>query len=300
MIRPLLAFAIATLACLPAQIIDTIGGQTSAPSGALRGKGSLFAVNTSVVLTEYEMYFNVPAQETLTWFIYRHHSRSGTASLLWTSQTTVPGGIGPAFYSTGPIAVPLVAGNHYMIGCYWQGSITYYYSTATTGSPVSFGTWQRAHTLNAPPAPTFSIPAGVDVAQYYQRLTTVPVNSVVNTGTGCSATTLLPRLVAGNFFSLGTTTQLELVDAAPSTIALFGLAGGPALPAPFPLFGCSIWLDVSGPVATVATLASATGYANLPVAVPGNPALLGTSYTSQGLVFGAAIDVANAVTFTIQ
>lgn len=300
MIRSLLALLVTTLATLPAQVIDTVGGMNSAPTGANRGKGSLYGVNTTVVLTEFEVYLDVPAPDTLTYFAYRHHSRSGVSTLDWTHQVTVAGGLGPSWHSTGPIALPLVAGNHYVLGVAWQGNLTYYYSTAVTGSPVSFGTWQRAHTLTYPPlAATLTIPAGVDVAQYYQRLTSVPTTSVVNTGTGCSATPLVPRLVARDVFTLGATTNLELVDAAQPSVALFALANGTAAAVPVPLFGCSIWLDLSLPVPTLASL-TAAGYANLPVPVPNNLALLGTTYSSQGLVFGNAIDVANAVSFTIN
>ncbi len=291
-----------SLAALPAQVIDTVGGTNSAPSGANRGKASLYGVNTSVVLIDFEVYLNVPGPETLTFFAYRHHSRTGIATLEWTLPVTVAGGGGPAWYSTGPIAQNLVAGNHYALGVAWGGTLTYYYSTATSGAPVSFGTWQRAHTLNNPLPATLTLPAGVDIAQYYQRLTTLPVPAVVNTGTGCSSTALVPRLVADEFFVLNTTTTLELVDTLPSAIGLFGLAGGAALASPLPAFGCSIWLDIfSGPVVTLASLTSATGYANLPIAVPNNPLLSGSTYSAQGLVFGAVtIDVSNAVSFTIQ
>lgn len=299
MIRSLFACFVATMASLPAQVIDTVGGMASAPVGANRAKGSLYAVNTTVVLTEFETYLDVPAQETLTFFMYRHHSRTGTSTLELTLPVTVPGGIGPAWYSTGPITWPMVAGNHYVLGVAWQGSITYYYSTATSGSPVSFGNWQRAHTLTNPVPTTLVLPAGTDIAQYYQRLTSVPTTSVVNTGTGCSATPLVPRLVASSFFTLGATTNLQLVDAAQPSVGLFALANGGPAAVPVPLFGCSIWLDLSGPIPTLAAL-TAAGQADLPITVPNNPVLVGTTYSAQGLVFGTAIDVANAVSFTIN
>lgn len=300
--RSLLAFALLALT-VPAQVIDTVGGMTTAPSGANRGKASVYAVTTSVLLTEFEVHLNVTAPETLTFFLYRHHSRTGLADLEWSLPVTVQGGIGPSWYSTGPIALPLVAGNYYMLGVAWAGTVTYYYSIGTGGSPVSFGTWERAHTLNATaiPTPTYTIAAGVDAAQYYQRLTTYPIPAVVNTGTPCSGTTLLPRLVADGFFNVGATTDLELVDTQASSIVVFGLAGGTALPAPLPLFGCSLWLDVTGPVVAVANVSSASGYTALPIAVPSNPLLAGQTFSAQGFVFGATTtDVANATTFTIQ
>src|SRR5688572_24400757 len=108
MLRPLLSLLFVSLAALPAQIVETVGGTTTSPSGTNRGKGSLYRVDTSVFLIDFEMHLNVPSPDTLTFFLYRHHSRTGPATLEWTHQVQVTGGIGAAWYSTGPIAMPLV------------------------------------------------------------------------------------------------------------------------------------------------------------------------------------------------
>ena len=298
MLRPLLAILFVSLA-LPAQMIEIVGGTVTSPSGTNRGKGSLYRVDTSVYLLDFEMHLNVPVPDTLTFFLYRHHSRTGLATLDWTQQIQVTGGIGAAWYSSGPIAMPLVAGNYYVLGVYWNANVQYFYTTAAQ-PPLSFGAWQRAHTFTGSLPPTVSL-AGSDIACYYQRLTTLAVPAVVNTGTGCSATTLVPRLVADDFFFLNTTTTLQLVDALPTAIALFGVANNGALPVPIPLFGCSLWLDISGPVFTFAALTSGTGDAGLAIGVPPNPALSGLTMSAQGLVFGpTAIDMSNAVSFTVQ
>jgi hypothetical protein len=305
--KPLLAafafsLSLLSVASLPAQVVDVVGGTNSAPTGANRAKASLYQVDTSVLLFEFEVWLDVPGTDTLTFFAYRHHSRTGVSTLDWTHPVTVTGGTGPGWYSTGPIALNLVAGNHYALGVSWVNNLTYYYSTATPPQPVSFGNWQRAHTINsATLPPTLTLPAGTDIAQYRQRLTSFPTTAVVNTGTGCSSTALVPRLVADEFFVQSATTTLELVDAAPGTIGLFGLAPGGAVATPLPLFGCSIWLDVTQPVVTLATVVSPTGYASLPIAVPLDPLLVGQTFSAQGLVFGAtAVDVTNAVSFTLN
>lgn len=298
MLRPLLSLLFVSLATLPAQLIETIGGTTASPSGTNRGKGSLYRVDTSVYLIDFEMHLNVPGPDTLTFFLYRHHSRTGLATLDWTLQVPVTGGIGAAWYSTGPIVLPLVAGNYYVLGAYWTSNVQYFYTTATQ-PPLSFGAWQRAHTfLNALPA-TVSL-TGSDIACYYQRFTTIAVPAVVNTGTGCSSAAVAPRLVADDFFAVNATTTLELADALPTSIALFAFANNGALPVPIPLFGCSLWLDITGPVNTFVTLTDGTGYANLPIGVPNNPALSGLTLSAQGLVFGTtSIDMSNAVSFTV-
>jgi hypothetical protein len=298
MLRPLLSLLFVSLVALPAQTVETIGGTTSQPSGANRGKGSLYRVDTSVYLLDFEMHLNVPSADTLTWFLYRHHSRTGVATLEWTQQVQVPGGIGAAWYSTGPIAMPLVAGNYYVLGAYWTTNVQYFYTTAVQ-PPLSFGAWQRAHTFTGSLPATVTL-TGSDIACYYQRFTTIPVGSVVNTGTGCSAIAPAPRLVADDFFAINQTSTIELVDALPTAIALFGFANGGALPVPIPLFGCSLWLDISS-VITFVAVTSATGYANFPIGVPNDPALSGLTLTSQGLVFGpTSIDMSNAVSFTVQ
>jgi hypothetical protein len=298
MLRSILASAV-LLVALPAQVIETLGSTTTQPTGASRAKASLFKVDSSALLLEFEFHLNMTQPDTLTFFAYRHHSRTAGSTLEWTHQVSVPATSGPQFVSTGPIALNLVAGNYYAIGVMWNNSLTYFYNTAVP-APLSFGTWQRAHTITGTTFPATISFAGSDAAVYFQRLTTVPVNTVVNTGTGCGAT-LPPRLVADDVFALNTTTNLELVDAASNTIALYGIASGAAMPVPLPLFGCDLWLDVSGPLATAATITSATGYAALPIALPNDPLLSGLTFTAQGLVFGTlATSFSNAVSFTIQ
>src|SRR5688572_12436534 len=127
---------------LSAQTIDTLGATTTAVTQSATGKANLFRVDTTVFLTNLEMYLNVPGVETLTFFMHRHHSQNGTYTLEWTPSVPVNGtGIGPAWYSAGQIVAPLVAGNHYMIGVAWPGSLTCYYKTPTSGQPVTFRRW---------------------------------------------------------------------------------------------------------------------------------------------------------------
>ncbi|HEX5051761.1 MAG TPA: hypothetical protein VFZ65_08320 [Planctomycetota bacterium] len=296
--RCLLTLCLASFAPLAAQNIDTLGS-TSNPATTGLAKANLFGVDTTTLVLEMEWYLDVPGADTLTYFVYRHHSRNGSATLEWTLPVNVAGGGGPAWYSTGPIALPLVAGNHYALGVEFNSTLTYYFSLGSPGAPVSFGNWQRGHTPANPLPPTLTLD-GTDIAQYYQRITSVAVPAVVPAGMGCSSTALVPRLVASGLFQVNTTTQLEFVDTAPNSIVLFAAANGLTVTTPLPLFGCSIWLDLTGPLVAQAAISSPAGYSNLPVAVPNNLALIGTAYSAQGLVFGTAIDVSNAVGFVVQ
>ncbi|HEX6811590.1 MAG TPA: hypothetical protein VF384_08215 [Planctomycetota bacterium] len=299
MLRPLLAFLFLSLTTLPAQLVtETAGGTTTAPSGANRGKGSLFRVDTSVLLLDFAMQLNVTVPDTLTFFMFRHHSRTGVATLEWTHQVPVAGGGGPQWYSTGPVALNLVAGNYYVLGAYWTSTVTYYYSTSASPQ-MSWGVWQRAHTFTGSIPPTVTL-TGSDIANYYMQFQSIVVPAVVNTGTGCSAVAPVPRMVADNFFSVGALSSIEICDAAAGSIALFGFAPNGALPFGIPLFNCLLWLDISQPVLTFASLTT-SGFASLPIAVPADPGLFGQTYSLQGLLFGATtIDMTNAVSFTIQ
>lgn len=89
-LRSVLAtLAVATM--LPAQIIDTVGGTTTAATRTNSSKASLYRVDSTVLLTEFEWWLSIPATETLTFYAYRHHSRSGVATLEWTLSVPVIG-----------------------------------------------------------------------------------------------------------------------------------------------------------------------------------------------------------------
>lgn len=299
MLRTCLSLSL-LLAPALAQTVDTLGATTTAPSRAATGKASVFRVDSTVLMLEYEMYLNVPGPETLTWFLYRHHSRSGVSTLEWTQQVPVNGtGVGPAWYSTGIVGIPLAEGNHYMIGVSWPGTLVYYYNTSSQPLPVSFGSWQRAHTTVAVPPATYTIAAGIDAAVYHQRLTTVPFQAVDIVGTGCAGTPLVPRLVASGVPTLGTTKNLDLVDAAANTLGMVALAIGPTMPVPLPVLGCDVWVNL-GAAASVALVTSGTGVASLPMALPANPAYFGLQLSAQAGVLAANIDITNALNLVVN
>lgn len=289
------------LAPATAQTIDTIGGTTTAPLRTASSKASLFRVDTSVLLIDYEMYLNVPGVENLTWFVHRYHSRAGVYTLEWSSTVAVNGtGVGPAFYSTGPIALPLIEGNYYQIGVGWPGSLNYHYITSTTNLALSFGAWQRAQTPGFPVPATWSIPAGHDSALYYQRLTTLPFPAVDIVGTGCTTGTLVPRLVASGVPTIGQSKNLDLVDAAPVSLAVFSIALGHTLAVPLPLFGCNVWLDLQAPMATTAVITSGAGIVSLPLAIPADPSFIGLQLSAQGGVLTTGIDMTNALDLVVN
>lgn len=291
----------ALLAPLTAQTVDTIGGTTTATARTNVSKASLFRIDSSVLLLDYEMYLNVPGQETLTFFMHRYHSRAGVYTQEWSLQVPVNGtGVGPAWYSTGPIALPLLEGNYYMLGVGWPGSLTYHYITSATNAPVSFGAWQRAMSPANPVPVNYNIASGHDSAMYHQRLTTVPFPSVESVGTGCTSGTVIPRLVVSGVPTIGGTENLDIASAVPNSLAVLSIALGHTLAAPVPLFGCDLWLDTFAPMATTALITSATGIVSQALTIPADPAYLGLQLSAQAGVMSTGIDFTNALDLIVN
>lgn len=284
---------------LVAQTVDTLGGTNNAPSRTNTSKASLFRVDSTVLLTEYEMYLNATGPTPVTWFVHRYHSRAGIYTLEW-SQTATLNGTGAGWYTTGPIALPLVEGNHYMIGLAWAGTLTYHYSTSSVPFNVSFGSWQRAMTPGNPVPTSYNVAAGIDTAVYHQRLTTLPFPAVDIVGTSCAAGALLPRLVASQVASRNLSTSFQLVDATPNTLGVYALALGHTTAVPTPMFGCDLWIDLLAPVATTAVITSAAGFCELSFAIPNDPLLTGVQISAQCGVLSTGIDITNALDLVIQ
>jgi hypothetical protein len=291
--RPLALFAALYVASfVPAQTIDTVGGTNSQPITANTSKSSLYRVDSSRLLFTFEMYLSIPGPDTLTFFAYRHPQRDGNATLEWTLTMPVTGGGGPQWYSSGPIALPLICNNYYLLGVAWSSSVQYYYNIATSGAPVSFGAWIRARTMT-PPLPPTTLITGSDVAQYYQRLTTLPLTGVGCVGTGCGS--VPPRLVASALPALGTTVNLHITNATPSVLGVYAFTFGTTLPAPVPLFGCSAWLNLAGTVISNALVLDGTGFGTLPFPIPANPIYTGTQLSLQAGVLSNPISLTNAL-----
>ena len=131
-----LAFIPLLAASLPAQgTVDTLGGTSSAPSRAALAKANVIEVTKTVMLLKHEWYLSITGAESLTFFRYRHHSQKGAYVKDWTKTVKVTG-TGAGWYSPGPIALPMVAGNHYLMGVSWGGTVTYHYKIGTSGQKI--------------------------------------------------------------------------------------------------------------------------------------------------------------------
>jgi hypothetical protein len=240
--------------------------------------------------------------ETLTFFLYRYHFEGRQLHARMTRPVPVNGtGVGFAWYSSGPIALTLLAGNYYQLGVAWPGTVSYTYKTATSGAPTSFGIWHRATTPVFPLPNPYSI-SGTDAAQYYQRLSFFPYPVAGTVGTGCSVAAVPPRVTIDRLPKIGAQFSIDLADGAANAPAVYLLAFVPPLATPIPLLGCSFWLNpFPGPVLSFPTTLSATGIGGLQLLVPNNPLLANLPLSTQaGVVNGASLDLTNAYQMPVQ
>jgi hypothetical protein len=190
-----------------------------------------------------------------------------------------------------------------MLGVAWPGTLTYFYNTAPASAafPVSFGTWERAHTLTYPAPVTYTVSTGIDVAVYRQQLTTFALPAINCVGTGFNPISpTVPRLVANTSLTVGGQAAFELVDATPSVPALYAIAFGQTLPSPVPLFGCPVWLNMGAIAATPLVLTSPAGFGTLTLSVPQNPIYMGTQLSMQGGVLGTANSTSYALGINVN
>jgi hypothetical protein len=290
--------ALVSTALLPAQAaVDTVGSTATSAGGANIARGNLFRVDSSRTLQQIEMFLGItlPAQN-LTWSVYQHHSPTGAATLVWSSTVNTPAA-GTAWYGSGPIAVPLVAGNWYSFGVGWTGPITYYW-LANGPTPVSFGEWQSGRLFANPPPPSISF-TGTDIAQYHQRVTTVPLAGVAVVGAGCTGSWPPPRLVLSAQPTNGTTPDMVVASGEGFAPAVLVLAAGGTLATSWSFLGCPVWL--ANMVAAVPLQLDVTGAASVPLVLPATPAIVGFTFSAQALlqdVAGPALT--NAIDVVVQ
>jgi hypothetical protein len=296
------AFALLTLLVLPAAaaaqvVVDTVGSPSTSATLSNTARGNMFRVDSSRTLQQIEMYLgiNLPAQN-LSWSVYRHHSQYGPATLVWSSVVNTPA-TGSTWYGSGPIAVPLVAGNWYSFGVGWTGPITCYW-LANGATPVSFGEWQSGRLFANPPPPSISF-TGTDIAQFHQRVTTVPLAGVAVVGAGCTGSWPTPRLLLSAQPTHGTTPDLVIAGGEVFAPAVLAVAVGGTHTTPVPFLGCPVWL--ANVVAAVPLQLDVDGVASVPFALPATPALVGFPFSAQALlqdVAGPAMT--NAIDVVVQ
>lgn len=150
--------------------VDIVGDASNTATATGRAKGNAYRVDVEVVLTQAEFWLNFSGTQTLTYYVFDSPIEFGNYTEVYRDSQSVTG-TGAAWYSTGPICIPLTAGRHYIIIVSWSGTLTYYYGTGDT-QPTSFGAYVHGHATGYDPLPSSFPSTSNDQAIYYQRLTT--------------------------------------------------------------------------------------------------------------------------------
>jgi len=156
--------------------IDIVGDASNSSSASSRAKGNSYRVDTSVTLDEVEFWLSFTGAQTLTYYVFVSPVEFGTYTEVYRDSEVV-NGIGTGWYSSGTIAVPLSAGNHYIIAVSWNGSMTYYYGTGDS-QDTSFGAQVHGYAVGFDPLPASFDSTVNDQAIYYQRLMTTAISAV--------------------------------------------------------------------------------------------------------------------------
>ena len=159
--------------------LDVIGSTASrtAPgsynSGSGRSRGNEFRCDTSTNLVKIEAGLEIPVGniETLIFSVYESDAQNGTyTTILQTTQTVT--GNGPGLYTSGPMALPLVAGMYYRIATSWNHALGFFWRGNGSPQAVSFGTQTRGLNSNSGYPPPSGNAFAASTNAYWQRLTT--------------------------------------------------------------------------------------------------------------------------------
>ncbi|HET6456128.1 MAG TPA: hypothetical protein VFI02_17110 [Armatimonadota bacterium] len=159
---------------IPFCMTEMWGNTTESTTATAVARGNLYLCSTDVALTSIDMYLNIPTSTELRFFVYEAPNYDSSYTKI--HETTIANsGTGQGWYSSGPIATPMVAGKYYIIGAAWQGNVTYYDRyTSGDSSKTAFGTCYSGTTLTGYPPPAILdrySHSGTNT-QYYERLTT--------------------------------------------------------------------------------------------------------------------------------
>lgn len=151
-------------------VIDIVGGTSNSSTRNALAKGNAYRVDNSVVLNEAEFWLSFSGTQTVNVYVFDSPAEFGTYNEVYRSSGPMTG-TGAAWYSSGPIAVPMSAGMYYIIAVSWSGTVTYYYNVGDTQA-TSFGAHVHGYATGVHPLPTTISSTVNDQAIYYQRLTT--------------------------------------------------------------------------------------------------------------------------------
>ena len=154
---------------------DTVGSTSLAYSaGTVRYRGNIYEATTNTTLAEIEAYLNFTGSANLHFVVYVMDSLvSSETKTQILSKTVSTTGVGPGFYSTGSISVPVEAGKFYIIATGWNTESIAYFGNSDAQPSVNFGNKVRGWLINDifPMYTTFSAGISSSTINYYQRIT---------------------------------------------------------------------------------------------------------------------------------
>jgi hypothetical protein len=190
---------------------DQFGSTANSTNAGQGYRGNVYQMDSNVSLTLIDQRLNITASTTLEFFVYENTAATGVFTKVFSTQTA--SGTGNQFFSSGPIDVPLQAGNFYLIGCGWSSAVVTFDDAGGTGLPaaVSFGqVTSRAGGVVFPP------PATSNVGGTGSQVTSMAVE------TSTPATAQLLSATAGSVPPLGSV----LVDIQANASAALGMVAG--------------------------------------------------------------------------
>jgi hypothetical protein len=127
------------------------GGSSQSFTGSGRGRGNTYTVSAPEELSEIKQELGFTGAANIYFYVLESNTLSGTYTVL--SETIVPlNGTGQAFYSSGPISVPLFPGMFYGIGCAWgPESVDYFRDLANLPRNWALGTVEDSMQISAAP-----------------------------------------------------------------------------------------------------------------------------------------------------
>jgi hypothetical protein len=291
-----------------AQTVDVVGGATNVFVGNGLARGNSYAVTASVSVLSIEAWLSFSGPRTLNFYVYHSPVEFGTYTQVHMNSVSATGTGTPGWQSSGPIGVPMVGGNHYIIAVSWTGQVSYAFSTDFS-APVSFGWQTHGYADGFHPLPG-NFPSTLDdSAIYHQRITTsAPVPgtpSATPVGAGCPGTSggLLAVLRTDKVPALGNAGFNLVIDQLPVFGQGYVFVATALAPQPASVpGGCFVYLDLAsvnttpfGPYPT-----SSVNITTVPLPVPAQSGLAGQHFFFQaaasdpgsplGLVLTNAVD----------
>ena len=149
---------------------ERVGAATSSFNNSAFVRGNRYLATRRTRLKEIKSYHVIAASTELRFVVYESATPTGSFTRIYDGQPVISG-TGTGFFSSGPIDVQLDSGKYYLIGAGWQGTVTYY-NTASTPTPVGFGTALSGFSASGYPPPAAITISSTTTAFYYGAIVT--------------------------------------------------------------------------------------------------------------------------------